>query len=67
MQFLVPTCSVRIHFFDILDVEVVEVKNNKRALSFVNTACANQNSCMILSAFSTKSIEDVAKAGGEGL
>ena len=30
-------------------------------------ACSNQNTCMILSAFSTVSIEDVASAGGEGL
>ena len=30
-------------------------------------ACSNQKTCMILSAFSTVSIEDVASAGGEGL
>lgn len=30
-------------------------------------ACSKQNSCMILSAFSSVSMEDVARAGGEGL
>ena len=30
-------------------------------------ACSNQKTCMVLSAFSTVSIEDVASAGGEGL
>ena len=67
---LVPTASFTGRE-RLLQLEVAKywtlVQDKINHVFHVFIACANQNTCMILSAFSSRSLEDVARASGEGL